>query len=140
MGLKRKLDEYRKKKADGTFKSEEEEQRELKRGLEEEQKQLQEKKKKYVYIKEMTWVDILLRLGLYAVLQYLFYNFGFGVPFFMVSLLVGMYLSTSVRWKRRKAGELSAYSVFNPSFEKLPGEMDGEKMARQYAGGGLVMG
>eukprot|EP00056_Hartaetosiga_gracilis_P001697 m.46962 g.46962 ORF g.46962 m.46962 type:complete len:170 (-) comp10738_c0_seq1:189-698(-) len=167
MGVKESLEEYRRRKKDGTFQKRESHvkddellgnftdtknclskrnhnhnnnsHQEGQQKEEEGEEKKKDKGPKYVYIKEMTWVDILLRVGLYLVCQYVFAYVGFGVPFFLVSVLVAMYLSTNVRWKRRKKGDLSAYSVFNPNFEKLPGEMDGEKMARQYTGGGLVL-
>jgi hypothetical protein len=40
--------------------------------------------------------------------------------------------------RRRRRNELSAYSVFNPNFEKIQGTFSGEDYDRQLRRGGVL--
>uniref|UniRef100_A0A158Q806 SAYSvFN domain-containing protein n=1 Tax=Elaeophora elaphi TaxID=1147741 RepID=A0A158Q806_9BILA len=50
----------------------------------------------------------------------------FGLVFFVSSLFVLLFINLG----RRKSGELSAYSVFNPQCERLPGTLTAEHFER----------
>lgn len=86
------------------------------------------------------WSLVLLKLLLWALLQVLFIVLGFGLPFFVVSSLYGMWANTEVGRKRR-AGQKSAYSVFNENCEAIDGSLDAEEMTRQmlYGPAALAM-
>uniref|UniRef100_A0A7E4ZTY1 SAYSvFN domain-containing protein n=1 Tax=Panagrellus redivivus TaxID=6233 RepID=A0A7E4ZTY1_PANRE len=58
--------------------------------------------------------------------QMLFISAGFGIVYFMFSLLMAMFLNLG----SRKEGEMSAYSVFNPNCERLLGQMTSEHFER----------
>uniref|UniRef100_A0A915PYA0 SAYSvFN domain-containing protein n=1 Tax=Setaria digitata TaxID=48799 RepID=A0A915PYA0_9BILA len=58
--------------------------------------------------------------------QWYFIYIEFGLVFFVFSLLV--FLITNLG--KRKPGELSAYSVFNPYCKRLPGTLTAEQLER----------
>jgi len=60
---------------------------------------------------------------------------GFGAVFFCISLLVFICLNLSDR--RRRKGELSAYSVFNPGCQQLEGTVTAEKLQSNLVFGGI---
>jgi hypothetical protein len=59
--------------------------------------------------------------------QYLAAKAQFGFVFFIIFLLLLLLLNLGVR----KEGELSAYSVFNPNYERLLGELTGEDFEQE---------
>ncbi|KAH9406891.1 SAYSvFN domain-containing protein 1 [Tyrophagus putrescentiae] len=59
---------------------------------------------------------IAFKLLLYVVLQVVAYKYGFGSVCFALALLI--FVCTNLR--NRRAGELSAYSVFNPWCQPIP--------------------
>jgi hypothetical protein len=63
----------------------------------------------------------------------IFIRIEFGAIYFIVSLLYLMWCSLD---RRRRRNELSAYSVFNPNFEKIQGTFSGEDYERQLRRGG----
>ena len=67
---------------------------------------------------KLTKINFILKFLLWLVLFIIFIKIEFGVVYFIISLIVGIYINTS---KSRKKGILSAYSVFNPNFERLNG-------------------
>ena len=67
---------------------------------------------------KLTKINFILKFLLWLVLFIIFIKIEFGVVYFIISLIVGIYINTS---KSRKKGVLSAYSVFNPNFERLNG-------------------
>ncbi len=76
----------------------------------------------------------------WALLQLLFNRLEFGVVFFCVSL-IGFVFATLNYESTRKEGQLSAYSVFNPDNQRLPGTYDPTEYERMLrAGGGLAGG
>lgn len=54
--------------------------------------------------------------------QWYFSYIEFGLVFFVSSLFIFLFTNLG----RRKSGELSAYSVFNPHCERLPGTLTAE--------------
>lgn len=88
---------------------------------------------------EQPWSYIALKVLLWALLQALFAHVGFGIPFFVVACLYGMWAGTSQR--QRLPGQKSAYSVFNEGCEAIDGSLDAEEMTRQmlYGPAALAM-
>ncbi|XP_034018761.1 SAYSvFN domain-containing protein 1 [Thalassophryne amazonica] len=70
---------------------------------------------------------ILLKVLLWLVLLGLFAELEFGLPFFVISLFYWLYEGLRSPAARR-SGELSAYSVFNPGCEALPGTLTAEQL------------
>ncbi|VDN18966.1 unnamed protein product [Gongylonema pulchrum] len=62
----------------------------------------------------------------WLLLQLYFSYIQFGLVFFVLSLFVCIFLNLG----KRRAGELSAYSVFNPHCERLPGTLTAEQLER----------
>ncbi|CAG9536110.1 unnamed protein product [Cercopithifilaria johnstoni] len=58
--------------------------------------------------------------------QWYFTYIEFGLVFFIFSLFVLLFINLG----KRKSGELSAYSVFNPQCERLPGTITAEHFER----------
>jgi hypothetical protein len=77
----------------------------------------------------LTRTDVFLRLMLYALLQALFIRLGFGVAFFAVAALYGMFATASEH--QRHKGELSAYSVFNKDCRSIEGSLSPEDFERE---------
>lgn len=75
----------------------------------------------------------LIWLGLYAYFLYL----QFGAVFFVISVLIGIYINT--RTRPRKKGEVSAYSVFNEDCASIDGTLTPEQFEREIRyGAGTV--
>lgn len=64
----------------------------------------------------------LVMLCLWIMGYRLFISWEFGIVYFMITILVLIFTNLG----KRKPWELSAYSVFNPNFEKLPGTLSSE--------------
>lgn len=62
----------------------------------------------------------------WLITQLYFTYIEFGFVFFVSSLFVFIFINLG----SRKPGELSAYSVFNPHCERLPGTMTAEHFER----------
>lgn len=56
-------------------------------------------------------------------------KFGFGVVYLLISALIGIYLNT--RTTPKKAGEVSAYSVFNKGCHSIDGTLKAEQFERE---------
>ena len=56
-----------------------------------------------------------------------------GGPYVCVSALLFFFCNTS----RKRRGELSAYSVFNPNFQRSAGQLTSADFDRTYRGGGV---
>jgi len=80
-----------------------------------------------------SWQIILIKFLLWLTLFVIFLRLEFGAIYFIVSLLYLMWYSLD---RRRRRNELSAYSVFNPNFEKIQGTFSGEDYERQLRRGG----
>lgn len=70
---------------------------------------------------------ILLKVLLWLVLQGLFVELEFGLPFFVISLFYWLYEGLRSP-AAREPGELSAYSVFNPDCQPLLGSLTAEQL------------
>jgi hypothetical protein len=79
------------------------------------------------------WKIILIKFLLWLTSFVIFIRIEFGAIYFIVSLLYLMWCSLD---RRRRRNELSAYSVFNPNFEKIQGTFSGEDYERQLRRGG----
>jgi hypothetical protein len=76
-----------------------------------------------------------VKLLLYVVGQVLAIVAQFGAVFFSVSLL--FFICTNLRNRKRKKGELSAYSVFNPRCEPIHGTVDAERLQNELSFGAI---
>ncbi|VDP13531.1 unnamed protein product [Onchocerca flexuosa] len=63
---------------------------------------------------------------LWIIVQWYFTYIEFGLVFFIFSLFFFLFINLG----RRKSNELSAYSVFNPHCERLPGTLTAEHFER----------
>jgi len=79
------------------------------------------------------WEIIVIKFLLWLTLLIIFIRLEFGAIYFIISVL---YLMWSTMDSRRRRNELSAYSVFNPNFEKIQGTFSAEDYDRQLRGGG----
>ncbi|CAF0964269.1 unnamed protein product [Adineta ricciae] len=83
---------------------------------------------------KVTWQIILLKFFVWLTLFVIFIRLEFGAIYFILSLLYLIW--TNLSSHRRRADQLSAYSVFNPNFEKLQGTFSAEDYDRQLRHGG----
>ncbi|XP_006860643.1 PREDICTED: SAYSvFN domain-containing protein 1 [Chrysochloris asiatica] len=72
----------------------------------------------------------LLKVLLWLVLLGLFVELEFGLAYFVLSLFYWMYVGTRSP-EEKKAGEKSAYSVFNPGCEAIQGTLTAEQLERE---------
>ncbi|XP_045150843.1 SAYSvFN domain-containing protein 1 [Echinops telfairi] len=72
----------------------------------------------------------LLKVLLWLVLLGLFVELEFGLAYFVLSLFYWMYVGTRGP-EEKKAGEKSAYSVFNPGCEAIQGTLTAEQLERE---------
>lgn len=77
-------------------------------------------------------LGLLFKIAIYSVGQVVAFIYGFGAVFFACALLV--FICTNLSNKPRKPDQLSAYSVFNPKFEKIPGTLNADNVVLQTAG------
>ncbi|KAM9316893.1 SAYSvFN domain-containing protein 1 [Gastrophryne carolinensis] len=75
-------------------------------------------------------VTLLLKFLLWLVLLGLFVELEFGLAYFLLSMFYWIYEGTR-RPGRRKKGEKSAYSVFNPGCEAIQGTLTAEQFERE---------
>ncbi|CAF0831831.1 unnamed protein product [Rotaria sordida] len=100
------------------------------------QEEKEEKEEKEEEAEEQSissWKIILLKFFIWLILLLIFIRLEFGVIYFIISLL---YLMWSNLGSRRRRNQLSAYSVFNPNFEKIQGTFSAEDYDRQLRRGG----
>ncbi|XP_007937613.1 SAYSvFN domain-containing protein 1 [Orycteropus afer afer] len=71
-----------------------------------------------------------LKVLLWLVLLGLFVELEFGLAYFILSLFYWMYVGTRSP-EEKKAGEKSAYSVFNPGCEAIQGTLTAEQFERE---------
>ncbi|RZF42500.1 hypothetical protein LSTR_LSTR004419 [Laodelphax striatellus] len=76
-----------------------------------------------------TWTKLTLYTSLWAFLFVLAVHAEFGAVYFVISLMVILWKNT--RTGPKKAGELSAYSVFNPNCEAIEGTLDAEQLQKE---------
>ncbi|XP_026333293.1 SAYSvFN domain-containing protein 1 [Hyposmocoma kahamanoa] len=88
-----------------------------------------------------SWRYFIVKWSLYTIIWItlfaFFLNVGFGAVFFVISALVFICINT--RTKRKKPGEISAYSVFNEDCKSIDGTLNAEELQRQmmFGMGGL---
>ena len=75
---------------------------------------------------------MLAKIGAWLVGLVLASRYGFGIVFFIVSLLLGMYFNTTTK---KSSDTPSAYSVFNRNFERIQGDRDAGSVDKQLRGG-----
>jgi hypothetical protein len=63
-------------------------------------------------------IKLTLKILLWTTLFALFIKLEFGIPYFIISLLIIIFLNTNVG---RNKSKISAYSVFNPNLERIQG-------------------
>ncbi|XP_022817659.1 SAYSvFN domain-containing protein 1 [Spodoptera litura] len=90
---------------------------------------------------EEPWRHCLIRwtvyLCIWAVFWAVFIHLQFGAVYFVISVLIGIYLNT--RTRPRKKGEVSAYSVFNQNCVSIDGTLKAEQFEREIRyGAGTV--
>jgi hypothetical protein len=83
---------------------------------------------------ETNWQIIVIKCLVWLTLLIIFIRIEFGVIYVIISLLY--FLWSSLGSSSRRRNELSAYSVFNPNFEKLQGTFSAEDYDRQLRRGG----
>lgn len=77
------------------------------------------------------WPILLLKVGIYVVGQILAIILEFGAVFFSISLLI--FICTNLRNRKRRKGEMSAYSVFNPGCKPIEGTVNADQLQGQIA-------
>eukprot|EP00088_Acartia_fossae_P004851 TRINITY_DN12094_c0_g1_i9.p1 TRINITY_DN12094_c0_g1~~TRINITY_DN12094_c0_g1_i9.p1 ORF type:complete len:173 (-),score=28.26 TRINITY_DN12094_c0_g1_i9:136-654(-) len=75
----------------------------------------------------MSWYFFIIKLLLWLVLQAIFVELEFGAVFFIIS---GFYLMFT-NMGRRRQGEASAYSVFNPNCESIDGTLTAQQFENE---------
>lgn len=90
-----------------------------------------------------SWHYFAVKWSLYAIIWLSFYVYflklQFGAVYFVISVLIGIYLNTRTRPKKR--GEVSAYSVFNENCVSIDGTLKAEQFEREimYGAGSMKM-
>lgn len=88
-------------------------------------------------VSQKLWiVQLVLKTAIWLVMYAVFLKLEFGAVYFVISVIV--FLVSSLRARRRKPNELSAYSVFNPNFEVLDGTFTAEQFDSQIRNGGMM--
>ena len=59
---------------------------------------------------------------IWSIIYKLFIDFGFGLIYFFLTIIILIFNNLG----ERKPWELSAYSIFNPNFERIPGSINSE--------------
>lgn len=80
-----------------------------------------------------------LFLAWFALLVYFFYfkKANYARLYLILSGIVGI-LAFGLQRRKRRAGELSAYSLLNPNHERIFGGMSSGQLVGQLGGGGIV--
>lgn len=80
-----------------------------------------------------SWRYFIIKWSIYTLIWLTLYIFflklQFGAVFFVFSVLIGIYLNT--RTRPRKKGEVSAYSVFNENCVSIDGTLKAEQFERE---------
>ena len=87
--------------------------------LKEAKKRLEEMEKPFNPLDIITMRNIII-LFIWAVLYKLIIDFGFGLIYFFITIILLIFYNLG----ERKPWELSAYSIFNPNFERIPGSIN----------------
>ena len=87
--------------------------------LKEAKKRLEEMEKPFNPLDIITMRNIII-FFIWAVLYKLIIDFGFGLIYFFITIILLIFNNLG----ERKPWELSAYSIFNPNFERIPGSIN----------------
>lgn len=74
-----------------------------------------------------------LKFLLWCILYAIFIRLEFGIVYVVVSSFVIIYFNTSTG--KKKKNTVSAYSVFNPNVERLPGQLTAEQLEKSMVRG-----
>jgi hypothetical protein len=83
-----------------------------------------------------SWQIVLIKFLMWLTLYVIFIRIEFDIIYLIVSLFYLIWSTLGSSRRRRHHHELSAYSVFNPNFEKLQGTFSAEDYDRQLRRGG----
>jgi hypothetical protein len=83
----------------------------------------------------MDYIILTIKLTIYAIGQTIAILTQFGAVFFALSVFYLIWTNLSDR--RRRRGELSAYSVFNPNCKQIHGSVTAEKLQGELSFGAL---
>ncbi len=87
--------------------------------LKEAKKRLEEMEKPFNPLDIITMRNIII-FFIWALIYKLFIDFGFGLIYFFITIILLIFNNLG----ERKSWELSAYSIFNPNFERIPGSIN----------------
>lgn len=77
----------------------------------------------------LTAVTNILYFLLWVTLYIIAVKYEFGAIYFILSMLIFIWLNTGT--KKKKPGELSAYSVFNPDCKPIEGTYDASQIEKE---------
>ena len=86
--------------------------------LKEAKRRLEEMERPFNPLDIITMRNIII-FFIWAVIYKLFIIYGFGLVYFFLTIILLIFNNLG----ERKPWELSAYSIFNPNFERIPGSM-----------------
>ena len=89
--------------------------------LKEAKKRLEEMEKPFNPLDIITMRNIII-FFIWSIIYKLFIDFGFGLIYFFITIILLIFNNLG----ERKPWELSAYSIFNPNFERIPGSINSE--------------
>ena len=89
--------------------------------LKEAKKRLEEMEKPFNPLDIITMRNIII-FFIWSIIYKLFIDFGFGLIYFFLTIIILIFNNLG----ERKSWELSAYSIFNPNFERIPGSINSE--------------
>ena len=87
--------------------------------LKEAKKRLEDMEKPFNPLDIITMRNIII-FFIWALIYKLFIDFGFGLIYFFITIILLIFNNLG----ERKSWELSAYSIFNPNFERIPGSIN----------------
>ncbi|ODM95286.1 SAYSvFN domain-containing protein 1 [Orchesella cincta] len=80
--------------------------------------------------KHLMYIVLFLRFLAWLLVYVGFVKIGFGAVYFAISLLIFIYWNTR-KSRRRRKGEVSAYSVFNRDCQAIDGTLKAEHLEKQ---------
>ena len=89
--------------------------------LKEAKKRLEEMEKPFNPLDIITMRNIII-FFIWSIIYKLFIDFGFGLIYFFLTIIILIFNNLG----ERKPWELSAYSIFNANFERIPGSINSE--------------
>ncbi len=91
--------------------------------LKEAKRRLEEMERPFNPLDIITMRNIII-FFIWAVIYKLFIIYGFGLVYFFLTIILLIFNNLG----ERKPWELSAYSIFNPNFERIPGSMTSQNI------------